>query len=582
MTRPMQDRLWVATKLREIAALLELQGAKPFRARAYQRGAVVVEGLADPQFESLVTGQRLSELPNIGPALSRVIAELALTGALPLLESLRSEFPQAVVALSELPALSVDRARALHEALHLSSLDELAEACRKGEVRKVFGFGPATERKLLLAIERHREHATKILLHQALPIAEGVARYLRGNAPNANVNVTGQIRRQVEVIDEIALLVAQENDHSDTALASFASYPMVTQVESRLADRLTARLADGVRVVVHTVPRESFGLAMMRTTGPIEHVEAIESRAAKCGVDLSRAPSEEALYASLGLAYLPPETRELPDAVTTAHAASIRQDRVRVVEVAEIRGAVHCHTTDSDGRDSLEAMARGAAEFGFSYLTITDHSPAAHYANGLDLDRLKRQWDDIERVRELGLGLTLFRGTESDILADGALDYPPAILEQLDVVIASIHARHRLDRHAMTERLVRAMRAPVFKIWGHPLGRLLLRRDPIDCDIEHVLDVAAEEGTVAIEINGDPHRLDLEPRWIRAAKERGLKFVVSSDAHSVSGFAISATAWRWLVAEASRLPTCSTPTRARHSPLPSAHRPPLATSRSRP
>jgi DNA polymerase (family X) len=205
---------------------------------------------------------------------------------------------------------------------------------------------------------------------------------------------------------------------------------------------------------------------------------------------------------------------------------------INLITLVDLRGMVHCHTTYSDGKDSVEAMARAAEALGMQYLTITDHSVTASYARGLSLDRLRRQWDEIARVQEK-VTVRLLRGTESDILADGSLDYPDGILEQLDVVIASIHHRHRMDAQQMTRRIVTAMRHPCFKIWGHALGRYVLRRPPIDCDVEEILD-AMTTARAAIEVNGDPHRLDMEPRWIREARRRGLKFVVSSDAHSVA------------------------------------------------
>ena len=239
--------------------------------------------------------------------------------------------------------------------------------------------------------------------------------------------------------------------------------------------------------------------------------------------------SEEELYARLELPFIPPELREDAGELEDAEAGGRFDD---LVTAADVRGFVHCHTTWSDGKNSVEEMARAADALGLEYLTITDHSPSAFYANGVAADRLKAQWDEIARVQEQ-VRVRILRGTESDILADGGLDYPDAILEKLDVVIASIHSRFQMEEEEMTQRIIRAMRQPVFKIWGHPLGRLVQRRDPVKCRVEEVLDAAAES-RAAVEVNGDPHRLDLEPRWIRAARQRGLKFVVSTDAHSVN------------------------------------------------
>jgi DNA polymerase (family 10) len=230
----------------------------------------------------------------------------------------------------------------------------------------------------------------------------------------------------------------------------------------------------------------------------------------------------------LDLPYIPPELREDAGELEAAERGDRFEDLVRIEDV---RGLVHCHTTFSDGRNSVEEMARAADAMGIEYLTITDHSPSAYYAQGVTLDRLKQQWDEIARVQEL-VKVRLLRGTESDILADGGLDYPDEVLAMFDVVIASIHSRFQMDPDAMTKRIVQAMKQPLFKIWGHPLGRLVTKREPIQCRVEEILDAAAES-KAAIEVNGDPHRLDLEARWIREARKRNLKFVISTDAHSV-------------------------------------------------
>jgi DNA polymerase (family 10) len=241
------------------------------------------------------------------------------------------------------------------------------------------------------------------------------------------------------------------------------------------------------------------------------------------------ASGEHAVYGALGLPWIPPEVRDGTDELAAAEAGALD----RLVELGDVRGAVHCHTDASDGTASLEEMARAAEALGLSYLTVTDHSPSAHYARGLNLERLRRQWDEIDEV-QTRTRVRLLKGTESDILADGALDWPDAVLERLDVLIASIHQRHRQDEAQMTRRLVRAMRLPVFKIWGHPLGRLLLRRVPIAVRLDEVLDAIAAS-PAAIELNGDPDRLDLAPDLARRARARGIRFVLSSDAHSPRG-----------------------------------------------
>jgi DNA polymerase (family 10) len=295
-------------------------------------------------------------------------------------------------------------------------------------------------------------------------------------------------------------------------------------------------------VTLHTTPERAFVAAVHHHTGSPAHVARLQEIARQRGLvldarGLRRATGgrhlpvgdEPALYGALGLPYVPPELREDAGEIEAALSGTLPAD---LVTTGDIRGLVHCHTTYSDGGDTIEAMATAADALGMEYLTITDHSPEAHYAGGVTVDRLKAQWDEIARVQER-VRVRLLRGTECDILRDGALDYPDAILEALDVVIASVHARHRMDRAQMTQRLLRAMTHPAFKIWGHARGRLIPTRPPFDCDMDAVLDgLARSRG--AVEVNGDPRRLDMEPRWLRAARERGIPFVVSTDAHSTA------------------------------------------------
>ena len=276
-----------------------------------------------------------------------------------------------------------------------------------------------------------------------------------------------------------------------------------------------------------------FGNALLESTGPAAHLEAVRQRLAAADRSLEESfASEQQLYAAAGLRVDP--GRAAPQSAVVAPGA--RDDRdawfAELVTLEDLAGMTHCHTTYSDGTATIEAMAHAAEARGFRYLTVTDHSPSASYAGGVTADQLARQWDEIARVQELVPSVVLLKGTESDILVDGALDYPDAILEQLDVVIASIHQRHRLDRATMTLRLVNAMQLPMFKIWGHALGRLVGRRDPIDCDVEQVLDAIAA-GRAAVEINADPHRLDLPPEWVARARARRIPLVVSTDAHSI-------------------------------------------------
>ena len=524
----MIDRGRIVAALREIGARLRLAGDNPFRARAYEGGAEAVEGLADAELADRLEAGTLVEVPGIGGALAAVIAELAATGGSALLERLRAALPAAVLELAQLSGVSTERALTLHQCLGVNNVDELAAAARAGRVREVRGFGPKREAALLRAIDRYRRLPHAMRLSDARDTAAALAAFVAAQPGVSAVDVAGGVRLWDEVIDEIAI-VAVVSEVGLPPADLIAGYPALARLEERGSDHVIGRLANGVRVRVRFTPPAQRGRALVEETGPAAHLDALRARARERNLawEALAAPDEAALYSQLGLPVVAVEARGWTGLPTAA-------DLDGLVGAGDLRGLVHCHTDQSDGRHSLEAMARAADARGAQYMTVTDHSPSAGYAGGLDVDRLRAQWDEIERVQQT-VNVRLLRGTESDILADGALDYPDAVLEQLDVIIASIHGRHRMDATAMTERLRRAMQQPPFKIWGHPLGRLILRREPIACDVEAVLDVVAG-ARAAIEISGDPYRLDLPPAWIPAARRRGIRFVISTDAHAVSDF----------------------------------------------
>jgi DNA polymerase (family 10) len=360
-----------------------------------------------------------------------------------------------------------------------------------------------------------------------LSAAEQVIDVLKSIAGVIDVSIAGSLRRWVETVDTVDLVVSTNKPAA--VIEQFLTFPLILSSQMDGPNSCFAQLADGATVTVTAVPPKEFALTLLVKTGSEAHLNRLQMQAERENVSLPTLPhTEEQIYKQLGLAYIPPELREDEGEIEAALKRKLPRE---LVTEADIKGMVHCHTTYSDGIHTLEAMVRGAEEMGMQYITITDHSPTASYAGGLQLDRLKRQWEEIDEVQQK-VKIKILRGTESDIIATGKLDYPDRVLEQFDVIVASIHARYKMDAAKMTERITTAMREPVFKIWGHGLGRLLQRRPPIECDVERILDVIAESNA-AIEINGDPYRLDLEPRWVREARKRKIKFVVSVDAHSV-------------------------------------------------
>jgi DNA polymerase (family X) len=522
-----QDAKEVSRGLETIAALLRFDGQPKFKLLSYERAAQVVDTLGD-ELGPLVEQDRLRELSGIGPSLSRQIQELWNSGTSEYLTRLLQEHPEGAADLVRVPGMTPKRIRALHSALGIRSLEDLLEACRAGRVRAVPGFGEKTEQRLLSAGEaylgRGQEEPEPMLLSRALELATLIERELRKAA--TEVRLAGALRRGEETVSEIEFVVAGD---VKAALEQVGRLRQVLRVD---AAKQLAYLTGGLLLKVHGAAGD-VGSKLFFATGSSGHVEAVRARASQLGRSLERGfETERELYAELGLALVPAELRQGRDELERAAT----EDFTDLIELGDVRGMIHCHTTYSDGKNSIEEMALAAHALGMEYITITDHSPSAHYAGGVTLDRLKQQWDEIAAAQER-VPIRILRGTESDILSDGNLDFPDAVLERFDVLIASIHARHRMDREAMTRRLERALSLPLFKIWGHALGRILNHRAPIDCDVEAVLDaLAGSRG--AIEINADPHRLDLPPAWIPAARSRGLPFVISVDAHSTNGLGV--------------------------------------------
>ena len=534
----MLDKLAIARALREIGSLLELRGDNPFKARAYDNGARSLEKLTE-DLGKLVDERRLTEIKGIGDALAAKISELFLTGRCAMLDELRAELPPGIVELSLVPDLGPKKIAALVTALGITGVADLKAACEAGRVRDVAGFGETSELKILDGIRRFESHEERMLLVHAVELGEELLAFVRQDAAVVQADLAGSLRRSKETVADLDIVVA--TDEPARVMDHFLKFPAMAKVEARGDTKCTARLSTGVQIDLRAVPPADYATALHHFTGSKEHHVRVRGIARDHGLTISEwgvtqisdgkkldITDEKALYAAVGLPFIPPELRENEGEIEAALAGETFED---LIALGDLRGMVHCHTTYSDGKNSIAEMALAAEAMGMRYLTITDHSPTASYAGGLTIDRMLEQWDEIARVQEL-VKLKILRGTESDILADGALDFPDAILEKLDVVIASVHSRMKMDEDTMTRRLVGAMRQPVFKIWGHALGRLLLKREPFACRVEEVLDAAAAS-RAAIEVNGDPFRLDMEPRWLREARKRGLKFVISTDAHSV-------------------------------------------------
>ena len=525
--KPQLDKFGIAAALQEIAQLMELRGGQSrFKAKAYNAGARSIQAVGD--LDRLVREDLLTTLPRIGGALASQIKQLYLTGESSVLNDLRKEFPPGIVQLSVVPGLSLAKIKQLHDELGISSVDELKAAAEAGKLRDLKGFGAKTEKRLLEQITQPKEKPRERLhLHHALSTAERVIEYMKTNRGLSDISFAGSLRRSVETVGTIEIVASGKKPAA--LVEHFRRFPLIISAVDGEANNCVAQFADSAVVSFTAVTPAEFATSLFARTGSQAHVDKVTARIVNGKRSAKGLPrTEEELYERARMQYVPPELREDQGEIEAAVAGKLPED---LLTLEDIKGMVHCHTTYSDGKHTLEQMVGAAEAMGMKYITITDHSPTAFYAGGLKVEELYRQWDEIDEVQSK-TKVKILRGTESDILADGNLDYPDRILEQMDCIVASVHARYKMDSRKMTERIVNAMRQPVFKIWGHALGRLIQRRPPFECDIERILDVIAES-RAAIEINGDPYRLDLEPRWVREARQRKIKFVISVDAHSM-------------------------------------------------
>jgi DNA polymerase (family 10) len=536
--KPLRDKFAIAAALQEIGALLELKGGQYFKARAYKAGARAVSELTE-DVGKLIKQNRLTFVKGIGYALAKQIEQLYETGESSMLNELRAQLPAGIIELSRIPGLSIQKVEKLQEELGIKSVEDLRSACEAGRLREIKGFTEKTEQKILDAITRHETREQFIHIHHAWRISERIIEYLETARGLAKAEAAGETRRWKETVSKIVIVAAARNPQA--IIEHFLQFPLVIRTESKTKQECSVVLSEGYKATLIVVKPEEFAIALWRATGSEAHLKKLQPIATKKKLNIvsrngnfvrsssTRVKSEAEIYKRLGLQYVPAEMREDAGEIEAALKKKLPDD---LITEDDIQGMVHCHTMYSDGKHSVEQMVAAAEAMGMKYITITDHSPTAFYAGGVKIDRLQQQWEEIDRVQEQ-TKVRILKGTESDILQNGLLDYPDWILEQFDVIVASIHSRYKMNSDQMTQRIVTAMRQPVFKIWGHALGRLIQRRPPFECRVEEILDVIAES-RAAIEINGDPYRLDMEPRWIREARKRKIKFVISVDAHSMN------------------------------------------------
>ncbi len=536
------EREAVAERLEEIGLLLELLGENPFKTRAYDNAARVVRGL-DRDLVELIERKELTKVRGIGAAIADKIATLVGTGELPYLDGLRSQVPPGLLQWLEVPGLGAKKARAIHVALGLSTLDELEQACGAGRLRELAGFGEKSEQKILRGIERLRTRAGRYLRPVVEAAAARLLALVRGLPGVERAEIGGSVRRKLETSKDIDLVATAVN--AEIVMEAFAGAPGVLEVTGRGPTKCSVRLVEGPAADLRVVAAESFAAAWMYFTGSKAHNIAIRARAQRLGYKLNEyalareaddeavaCPDEAAIYATLGIPRaIPPELREDQGEIEAAESGGWPA----LLEAADIRGLLHVHSSWSDGSATIAEMARETQAMGLRYLGICDHSRSAAYAGGLDAERVRRQQREIDELNAGYRGeFRILKGIEVDILHDGALDFPDELLATFDLVVAAVHSLFTMGREQQTARLLRALANPYVDILAHPTGRILLQRDGYPLDLTRVLDAAAERG-VAVEVNAHPARLDLDWRDLRYALKRGIKTCINPDAHSVPG-----------------------------------------------
>jgi DNA polymerase (family 10) len=532
----------VAAVLAEIGTLMELSGGNPFRAKAFSTAARRME-TADVDLAALAREGRLTSLPGIGEGIAGVVAELVETGRSSLHARLVEDTPPGLFDVVRVPGLGLKRVRTLHAELGVDSLDALEREARSGRLAALPGFGEKTAAKVLEGLAFARASRGLRRYPAAMEAAVELLEWTRAQPAVAAAEIAGALRRRAEVVDAVDL-VATSSD-PEAVLAAFRALGGAS-ARDEADGRASIPLADGLPVRMRVVKPPAFVAAMVVDTGAVDHVLALQARAAERGLSfdvdglrkgkrLVAVADEEALYRALDLQYVPPELREGWGEVEAAAEGRVP----KLVELEDLRGTFHCHTDWSDGRATLEEMAEGARAKGWSYLGIADHSRSAGYAGGLPPARVREQVRAIDAWNQAHGGrgerrFRLFKGTESDILPDGRLDYDDDVLRAFDYVVGSVHSAFKLPEREMTDRMIRAVSHPRLTMLGHPTGRLLLTREGYEVDVRAVIDAAAEHG-VAVEINADPHRLDLDWHHVRYAARRGVLVPVNPDAHSVRG-----------------------------------------------
>jgi DNA polymerase (family 10) len=528
----------VVSILEEIGTLLELKGENPFKSRAYYTAARNIESI-DEDLQSMVDDGTLSTIKGIGKALNQKITELITTGHLAYYEELKSSIPSGLMDMLRIQGLGPKKIGILHEKLNIETIGELEYACIENRLVELPGFGTKTQDKILTGIEHLKIYSERHLYCHVIDEAHYVLDRIKEHEQVISASLAGSIRRCNEIIKDIDIVVSTE---SPANVADFlTALPLVDSIIGKGDTKVSVTLKSGIQVDVRMVTAEQFPSALHHFTGSKEHNIAMRARAKAMGFKINEyglfdnsgiivCNNEGEVFSTLGLAYIPPELRENLGEIEAAEKNEIPH----LIEYSDIKGLFHIHSNASDGSNSIESLVRAAQKMGMEYIGISDHSETAFYAGGLSFDEIKKQHTLIDRINESETKFRILKGIEAEILPDGTLDYDDHTLRSFDFVIAAVHSHFRMSEEQMTERIMKALDNPFTTMLAHPTGRLLLAREPYAVNLSRIIDHAAQTGTI-IELNANPHRLDLDWRFCSYATKRGVKIAVNPDAHAIEG-----------------------------------------------
>ncbi len=540
------DKYQIADTLDTIGTLLELKGENPFRTRAYHNAAQAIRNINE-DIDQYIKNQTLTSIKGIGKDLADKITEIVLTGDSRQLKELKKQFPDGVLEMLRIPGLGPKKVKLLFDELHISTIEELKDACQKHILRDIKGLGPKTEENILAGIEQINKSAGKFLYNVAKRAADEIVSVIEKIDGVTKCEIAGSIRRRKEIIGDIDILVSAQPKEVEKVFDAFVQHSLIQKVIARGSTKASAVLKNNIQCDVRVIENKEFPFALQYFTGSKDHNVELRSRAKKYGWSLNeygftliesssskkkipKCNSEKDIYAALDLQYIPPELRENMGEIEEAEKGHIPV----LIEYSDINGAFHCHTTYSDGALTPEELLKVAKSNSWKFIGISDHSKSAAYAGGMSIETAKEQIKHLRCLAKSNNDIKLFIGVECDILQDGTLDYPDSLLAQYDFVIVSIHSKFKMSEDEATLRICKALQHPFATILGHPTGRLLLEREGYPLDLKAVIDTASKHRKL-IEINSHPMRLDLDWRWLRYAKEKGVLLCINPDAHNAEG-----------------------------------------------